>query len=155
VKHEKGSVLLHIEVLPHPTFHRSGKNIRIETRIPFTTAILGGTVTVPTIWGDVEMVIPPGTQPEESKKLRGKGIQGAHGTPGDQIVSFRVDIPKAVTGNQRKALEAFLKNLPVHAESQETPAGGGDPAESDTKKTAFKSWIKSKFKTDPSDSSSS
>ena len=63
--------------------------------ISVTTAILGGTITVPTISGEVDVHVPPGTQCNTRMRLRDKGIKPMRGSHvGDQIITFNVHIPK-------------------------------------------------------------
>ena len=81
------------------------------------TAILGGKITVPTIDGDVEMSVTPGTQPGERKALRKRGLQrfvGRQGKSkddrGDQWVTLRVDIPTSLTAKQKAGLLEVFGN---------------------------------------------
>jgi DnaJ-class molecular chaperone len=54
--------------------------------------VLGGKVVVPTLTGEVEVNIPAGTQPEEKRVLKGKGVK-AKGATGNQYITFKVVIP--------------------------------------------------------------
>lgn len=57
-------------------------------------AILGGTVTVQTLTNDVEVKIPQGTQPDETRVLRGRGIRALNSTQvGNQYLHFKVVVP--------------------------------------------------------------
>jgi molecular chaperone DnaJ len=58
------------------------------------TAIAGGEITVPTIYGDVIMKVNPGVQSEEMKKLAHKGIQDSSRGPGNHYVKLKVETPK-------------------------------------------------------------
>ena len=56
--------------------------------------------------------IPEGTQSGTRFRLRGKGIKYLNGRGrGDQYVTVNVEIPKKITREQRKALEAFDATL--------------------------------------------
>ncbi|KAJ3311473.1 hypothetical protein HDU76_003115, partial [Blyttiomyces sp. JEL0837] len=68
-----GDLYVLLEVDPHPVFKRDGSDILVNATVPLQMAILGGTIRVPTIDGDVELKIPPGTQPEERKRLPKRG----------------------------------------------------------------------------------
>ena len=62
-------------------------------------AVLGGTVKVPTLAGaEVEIKVPPGTQPEEKRVLRNQGVSavGQPGTKGHHYIHFKVEIPTYV-----------------------------------------------------------
>nr|GEY06160.1 chaperone protein DnaJ GFA2, mitochondrial [Tanacetum cinerariifolium] len=61
---------------------------------PLKQAILGGTVRVPTLTGDVDVKVKPGTQPGQKVSLKGKGIKTRTSySYGDQYVHFNVSIP--------------------------------------------------------------
>ena len=79
-----------------------------EVPITFTQAALGADVVVPTLDGKVSYTVREGTQPGDVFRLKGKGIQrlGGRGR-GDQYVTVNVEIPKKMTREQKKALEAF------------------------------------------------
>jgi molecular chaperone DnaJ len=66
-------------------------------------------VAVPTLEGTTEVPVPPGTQPGDTLRLRGRGlprIDGGSGS-GDQFVRLAVQVPRSLTAKQRKALEEF------------------------------------------------
>lgn len=90
-----GDLYVRLHVAPHEIFKRQGLNIHVDTMIPFYTAILGGYIRVPTIDGNVELKVPPGAQPEQQALMKKRGIQQANSNyRGDQIVTFKVTIPK-------------------------------------------------------------
>ena len=73
-----------------------------------TQAILGGTVDVRTLTGEVEVKVPKGCQPETKLMLRGKGIQKLHGaSKGDHVVHLKIEIPKEITPRQEELLREF------------------------------------------------
>jgi DnaJ-class molecular chaperone len=60
--------------------------------VSLADAVLGGTITVPTIHGDVAMKVPKGSNSGSTLRLRGKGIAGG-GTSGDHYVKMHVMLP--------------------------------------------------------------
>ncbi len=73
-----------------------------------TEAAVGKTVTVPTIDGEVEVELPPGTQPGELIVLRGHGMPVLQGFGrGNHRLLVDVLIPRQLTDEQRKLLEEF------------------------------------------------
>ncbi len=99
-----------LDVRPHEIFQREEDNIFVEKKISFPQAVLGGTVEVPTIDGDVKIRIQPGTQPGTLIRLKGKGVPHVRGGGrGDQYVKIRINVPEKVTRRQREFLEAFEK----------------------------------------------
>jgi molecular chaperone DnaJ len=66
----------------------------LDVDVPLHTAILGGTVRIETLDGEVDLKIPPGTQPNEVRVLRKRGIKKLNRPEyGDQYVNMKVKIP--------------------------------------------------------------
>lgn len=96
----------------HPIFQRDGPNILLDVKIPLNVALFGGFVKIPTIDGDVELKVQAGTQPDERQLMRKKGIRKVRGTSGDrgdQIITYKVSIPKALTERQMALLKEALE----------------------------------------------
>ncbi len=97
-----------IDVSPDPVFKREGADVFVDVKIPLTLAILGGTIEVPTIDGDLKLRIRPGTQPGTMVRLRGRGIKHLRGSGrGDQYVRLQIKIPEKLTRRQKEILEEF------------------------------------------------
>jgi len=106
----KGNLLLTVVVEEDDYFQRDGADVHVEVPISITQAVLGGTVDVKTVTGDVEMKIPTGCQPESKLLMRGKGITFLHGREkGNQIVHLKIQIPKKITQKQEELLREFDK----------------------------------------------
>lgn len=97
---------LYIEVLvrPDPNFRREGNDIYVKVPLNALDAILGTTISVPTINGEVDLRIPEGTQPGQRFRLKGKGVNSRRGQ-GDQYVDVDVQIPKKVSKKERELYE--------------------------------------------------
>ena len=103
-----GDLYVLINVLPHNNFERHNNDIVTESRIPLSTALLGGEVEVLTLEGKVKMKIPSGTQPGKIFRLKEKGMPDVHSYDrGDQLVRMNVEIPNDLTAQQRKLIEEF------------------------------------------------
>ncbi|MCK5827377.1 molecular chaperone DnaJ [Candidatus Bipolaricaulota bacterium] len=105
-----GDLFIIIELIKHPSLLRDGRNIHAQVAISYPKAALGAQIDVETLWGSGSLTIPAGTQPGATFRLRRKGIQTVNGDPedrGDHFVELTVDVPKKLTGKQRKALEAY------------------------------------------------
>lgn len=90
----KVDAALFSQISRHDVFERKENDIYIEHRIPLHIALLGGAVVVATIREAVEIKLPAGIQNDEVKRLSHRGIQPANGTPGNQYIRFKVDIPR-------------------------------------------------------------
>lgn len=101
---------LHVEIAvdTHPIFTRENNDVHCDMPITFVQASLGSTVTVPTLDGKAEYNIPPGTQPGDIFRLKGKGIPNIHGYGrGDQLVKVIVEIPRNMSAEQMDLLNKF------------------------------------------------
>ncbi|KAK9684137.1 hypothetical protein RND81_10G188900 [Saponaria officinalis] len=105
-----GDLYVIIKVREDPVFRREGSDIHVDAILSITQAILGGTIQVPTLTGDVVLKVRPGTQPGQKVVLKKKGIK-ARGSAsfGDQFVHFNVSIPANLTPRQRELIEEFVK----------------------------------------------
>lgn len=107
-----GDFYITIDVHPDPVFRREGSDILVELDIPFTTAILGGTILAPTIDGEVKLRIRSGTQPGSLVRLSGKGLPYLHrGGRGDEYVRLNVQIPQKLSAEQKRILEDFERTI--------------------------------------------
>jgi molecular chaperone DnaJ len=105
---ENGDLYLRFRVKPHKVFERKKDDILLTVPISFAQAALGDKIEIPTIYGNVDLNIPAGTQPGTVMKLRGKGVQQVNGSrKGDQLVTLKVEVPKNLTEEQKKAIKEF------------------------------------------------
>lgn len=104
----KGDLHVGVSVRPHAIFERRGNDVWCDMPISFTEAALGADVVVPTLDGKVSYHVHEGTQPGDTFKLKGKGIQSLHGRgKGDQFVKVTVEIPKNLNKEQKELLKQF------------------------------------------------
>jgi molecular chaperone DnaJ len=103
-----GDVYVQVHVRPDPRFVREGNDVFSTVDLTITQAALGATVTVATLDGDAELTLPPGTQPGETRVLRGRGMPVLQGFGrGDHRVLVNVLVPRRLTDEQRRLLEEF------------------------------------------------
>jgi len=88
-----------------------GSDVHSEVRIPFDRAILGTVATVPTIDGKAEVKVPPGTSSGKKLRLRGKGVTGRSGQPGDHYVTVQIDVPKDLDEEAKKLLISLVQKV--------------------------------------------
>src|SRR6266545_2551517 len=105
-----GDLYVFISVAEHPKFTRRDYDIHSEQTVSFTQAALGAEMPIDTIDGPETLRIPPGTQPNQVFRLRGKGVQFLQGSGrGDHYVHVGVRIPTTLTDEQRHFLEQLAK----------------------------------------------
>ncbi|PSS10012.1 Chaperone protein like [Actinidia chinensis var. chinensis] len=107
---QTGDLYVTIKVREDPVFRREGPDIHVDAVLSITQAILGGTIQVPTLMGDVVLKVRAGTQPGQKVVLKRKGIKTRNSYSfGDQYVHFNVSIPSNLTPRQRELIEEFSK----------------------------------------------
>lgn len=99
-----GDALVNITVLPHAYFRQEGNDIHIDVPITLQEAVSGGSVTVPTLTGQVAVRVPPNSNSGTKLRLKGKGI-AAKNAAGDQFVHLMIVLPE----KPDKALTDFVK----------------------------------------------
>ena len=73
---------------------------------PGAGAVLGTSVDVPTLEGQVSVKVPAGTQPDSILRLRGKGLpRFGGGARGDIYVRLQVHVPERLSNRQRQLFE--------------------------------------------------
>ena len=103
-----GDLFVGVRVAADERFEREGDDLVSVIDLPFTQAALGSHVTVPTLDGDERIELPPGTQPGDVVVLRGKGVGRLRGRGrGDLLIHVNVLVPRKLTDDQRRQLEAF------------------------------------------------
>jgi molecular chaperone DnaJ len=104
-----GDLYVIVHIAPHPTFGRRGKDLTVKVPVTFSEATLGTTVSVPTLDGKpVSVKVPAGTRSGRIFRVSGQGVQAA-GKKGDLLVTFEVDVPAKLSGDERRAVEALAK----------------------------------------------
>ena len=101
-----GDLYVEFTVRDHDFFERDEDDIYIELPLTITEAVLGTKKEVPTLYGNVDLTIPSGTQNGDKMRLRGKGIENVNTKrKGDMYVITKVIIPEKITKEQKKLFE--------------------------------------------------
>ena len=107
-----GDLYVVVRVAEDERFLRDGSNLVTVVDVPAPAAALGTTVTVPTLDGDEEIKVAPGTQPGSVVTLRGRGMPTiGRGRRGDQQVVLNIVIPRNLTERQSELLEELRGSL--------------------------------------------
>ncbi|KAL0737821.1 hypothetical protein Bca4012_014031 [Brassica carinata] len=120
---QPGDLYVVFKVREDPVFRREGSDIHVNSVLSVTQdlfptssagfAILGGTIQVPTLTGDVVVKVRPGTQPGQKVVLRNKGEVLEQESQLDlginMCISTSASLRKNITQRQRELLEEFVK----------------------------------------------
>jgi molecular chaperone DnaJ len=104
-----GDLYLFVHMKRHPIYAREGTTLIADCPVSFTTAALGGAISLPGIDGNsVELKIPAGIQSGEQLRHRGSGMSVLNGRGrGDMVARILVETPTRMTAKQKKLLEQF------------------------------------------------
>jgi len=103
-----GDLYVLVRIREHEIFARDGVDLYCDLPVAFPQLALGAEVEVPVLDGTVKLRIPPGSQPGQVLKLKGKGMphlrQRGHGDAGYRLI---LEVPQKLNAKQREALLAF------------------------------------------------
>ena len=105
-----GDLYVEFVVSPHKLFKRDSNDIYFELPITITEAILGVKKEVPTLYGNVMLNIPSGSQSNDKHRIRGKGVENVdNGRKGDMYVVIKVIVPQKIDKKQKQLIEELDK----------------------------------------------
>ena len=103
-----GDLYVLVRVAEHDTFVRQGDDLYTDLPVSFAQMCLGGGLDVPVLGGTGKLEVPPGAQPHQILRLRGKGMPRLRDRGrGDACYRLILEIPTKLNSKQREALEAF------------------------------------------------
>ena len=104
-----GDLFVTVHVRPDEIFTRSGDDLEVTVPVSFGELALGGTITVPTLDGKVRVRVPAGTADGRTLRVRGRGVPKRSGTPGDLLVTVRVQVPPKLDDAAASALRSYVE----------------------------------------------
>ncbi|MBQ7105461.1 MAG: molecular chaperone DnaJ [Bacilli bacterium] len=105
-----GDLYLEFTVKPHEFFQRDDDDIYLKVPITVAEAALGCKKTIPTIYGNIKLTIPSGTNTGDKHRIKEKGIKNATTrNKGDMYVVIDVKFPEKLTYEQKKLFEKLEK----------------------------------------------
>lgn len=117
-----GDLYVQINVKEDPKFEREGRHVHTELRVSYLQALLGASVQLEGIDGDIEVDIPSGSQPMDILRIRNQGLPGLRNTQrGDVLAHLRIDLPKRLTRREEELLREIAKDK---EEKVQAPAKG-------------------------------
>ena len=105
-----GDIYIEFDVLSHQLYIRNEDDIYLDLPITITEAILGTKKEVPTLYGNINLVIPAGSQNGDKHRLRGKGVENvSNHRKGDMYITLKIVMPEKISREQKKLLETLAK----------------------------------------------
>ncbi len=120
-KAQAGDLILTIRVGAHPLLRRepggpdgSSLDLRIDLPLTIAEAALGAKVPVPTLQGEGELTVPPGTSSGQRFRLKGRGIEDEAGRKGDLYAVVKVVSPNGanLSAEERDSLRLISDHTP-------------------------------------------
>ena len=104
---QPGDLYVRIFIKPHPIFERKGDDLYLTKKIPFSTAVLGGEVEIPTLEKKTILLkVPTGSESGKILRISSKGIPHfARMGRGHLYVKLQVATPKRLTNKQKELLK--------------------------------------------------
>jgi len=106
-----GDLYIFLKVKTDPSFRRDGPEIYSDSNISYVDAILGASLNVPVVDGEVTIKVPPGTQPDQVMRLKGNGapVLGNANKRGDHYVTMKVEIPSKISKEEEELVKKLQK----------------------------------------------
>ena len=105
-----GDLVVMLDIRDDDRFERNGDDLLYDLTLSFSQAALGGEFTVPTPYGEEQVRIPAGIQPETVLRLKGRGLPvlGQNGK-GDLLIRVHVWTPERLTDEQERLFHELAK----------------------------------------------
>ena len=106
-----GNYIFNVILEKHEHFNTDDRHIVYIHEVPFTFAMLGGEIEVPSIAGNkLKLKINEAIQEDTVLKIKGQGLKDEHHNYHDMFVKFKISYPKKISDKQKKILQEFEKN---------------------------------------------
>lgn len=106
----RGDLHVVVQVTEHKLFKRSNDDLILRMPVSYTQAALGANVRVPTLNGEEEITIKPGTQHGETYRIRGAGVPNLRsGRAGELMVVLMIEVPTKLTSKQEDLLREYAE----------------------------------------------
>jgi curved DNA-binding protein len=104
-----GDLYLRVRFEKHPEFRVEEENLFAEVEVAPWEAVLGATISVPTLEGKVTIKVPPGSQNGQRLRVRGHGLPTSGGGRGDLFVVIRIQVPEKTSDRERSLWEQLAR----------------------------------------------
>ncbi len=108
---DMGNLYLLVNVAPDPIYERKGEDLYIDVDLDLYSAILGCETRIKTFAGDVMLTIPPGSQPGQSFRLKGRGMPKLQKPSqyGDLYARLQIELPRRLSDQERDLFQQLAK----------------------------------------------
>jgi len=107
-----GDLYIVLTIAPHPVYRVSGNDLTIDLALTPWEAVLGATVEIPTLDGNVELSIKPGTPAGQRLRLAKRGLAAADRSMGHLYAIVQIVVPTNVEPRERALYEQLAAVSP-------------------------------------------
>ncbi len=117
----RGDLYVTFHVEEDETFIRHGNDIYLEVPVFFTQAVLGETIKIPSLTGELELELTQGTKDKAQFNFRNEGVADVHGHgKGDLIAQIKLAYPSRLNDEQRELLEKLQESFGIESKPHES-----------------------------------
>ncbi|MFA7084299.1 MAG: molecular chaperone DnaJ [Arcobacteraceae bacterium] len=121
----RGDLYLQIKVKEDSHFVRHDDDIYLEVPLFFTQVVLGDSIKIPSLKGELELKIPAGTKDKEQFKFKNEGVKSVQGYgQGDLIVQISIKYPTDLNAQQKELLEKLQESFGIESKPSESSFEG-------------------------------
>ena len=122
---QRGDMYITFAVKEDENFIRNGNDIYIEVPVFFTQAILGETISIPALDGELELELKQSTKDKEQFIFDGEGVADVHtGQKGRLIAQIKMVLPKKINEEQKELLEKLQESYGVESRPHKSSFDG-------------------------------
>jgi len=115
----RGDLYIVFNVQEDEHFIRNGNDIYVEVPLFFTQALLGESITIPSLDGELKLDLKTGIKDKEQIIFDGKGVADVHsGRKGRLIAQIKIIKPKSLTDKQRELLLELQESFGIESTPQ-------------------------------------
>jgi len=109
-----GDLYLRVRFARHPDLRVQGDDIHCDLDLAPWEAVLGAKARIPTLATATTVRVPPGTAAGTQLRVRGQGLPREDGSRGDLYATVRLQVPPAVSTEERGLWEKLAQLSPFH-----------------------------------------
>ncbi len=102
-------LLLKVNIAPHPRFEVKGFDLYFTLQIAPWEAVLGATVSFQVMDATVNVRIPPGSQSDQTLRLKEKGLLKKGGARGDLFAKLKIAVPSQPGAEEAELFEKLSR----------------------------------------------
>lgn len=105
---QNGDLYLKVRLQPHKDFALEQNNLVYDLNLSPWEAALGAKLRVPTLEGEVEINVPPGSSSGKKLRLRGRGL-GSGASKGDEYIRIGIRVPDKPSDEEKELWEKLAE----------------------------------------------